>query len=225
MNDQHKYKNFISEIPSTAVEVYRMLPEGTRCEVIFNELYFPENGHKDEKYDYFPWRPTTAIEVYQMLPEGTRCEVIFNTLVMSPSPTFSHQQLLADLLAIFYLFLKDRDLGKVILSPFDVYIENYESVVQPDLMIILNKNLHLIQNNGLHGAPDIAIEILSPNRTYDTKRKRSLYEKGGVKEYFMIDPENKKTTLLTLNNAGVYEQTYEEAGLLKSGILPFNFSF
>ena len=38
MNDQHKYKNFISEIPSTAVEVYRMLPEGTRCEVIFNEL-------------------------------------------------------------------------------------------------------------------------------------------------------------------------------------------
>jgi Uma2 family endonuclease len=225
MNDQHKYKNFISEIPSTAVDVYRMLPEGTRCEVIFNELFFPDNGHKDEKYDYFPWRPTTAIEVYQMLPEGTRCEVIFNTLVMSPSPTFSHQQLLADLHAILYLFLKDQNLGKAILSPFDVYIENHDSVVQPDLIIILNENLHLIQDNGFHGAPDIAIEILSPNRAYDTKRKRALYEKGGVKEYFMIDPENKKTVLLTLNSAGVYEQTYEETGMLRSQLLQCSFSF
>jgi Uma2 family endonuclease len=202
-----------------------MLPEGTRCEVIFNELFFPENGQKDKNYDYLPWRPTTALEVYQMLPEGTRCEVIFNTLVMSPSPTFSHQQLLADLHAIFYSFLRDGNLGKAILSPFDVYIENYESVVQPDLMIVLNENLHLIRDNGLHGAPDITIEILSPNRAYDTKRKRALYEKGGVKEYFMIDPENKNTILLTLNTLGKYDQTYEKKGLLKSAILSCNINF
>jgi Uma2 family endonuclease len=225
MGEQNKYRNLIPEIPSTAVDVYRMLPEGTRCEVIFNELLFPENGHKDEKYDYFPWRPTTAIEVYEMLPEGTRCEVIFNILVMSPSPTFSHQQLLADLHAIFYSFLKDRNLGKAILSPFDVYIENYESVVQPDLMVVLNEHLHLIQDNGLHGAPDIAIEILSLNRAYDTKRKRALYEKAGVKEYFMIDPENKKTTLLTLNASGIYEQTYEAIGVINSTVLSCSLAF
>jgi len=183
MNDQHKYKNFISEIPSTAVEVYRMLPEGTRCEVIFNEL------------------------------------------IMSPSPSSLHQLLLSELNALLYFFLKDAGSGKVIPSPIDVYLENYDSVIQPDLVIILNENLHQIKVDGVYGAPDIAIEILSTNRAYDTLRKRVLYEKAGVKEYFMIDPENKKTTLLTLNASGVYEQTYEEAGVFNSKILCCSIAF
>jgi len=54
MNGQHKYKNSISEIPSTAVEIYQMLPEGTRCEVIFNELLFPPGGKKKANYEYIP---------------------------------------------------------------------------------------------------------------------------------------------------------------------------
>src|ERR1700749_4476191 len=105
MNEQHKYKNFISEIPTTAVEVYRMLPEGTRCEVIFNELS------------------------------------------MSPSPTPLHQLLLSDLHALLYFFLKDTNIGKVIPAPVDVYLESYESVVQPDLIILLNENLKQIKKD------------------------------------------------------------------------------
>ena len=77
----------------------------------------------------------------------------------------------------------------------------------------------------MYGVPAIIIEIISTNRAFDTKRKRSLYEKVGVKEYFMIDPKNKKTTLLTLNSQGVYEQTYEDTGLLKSGILSCEINF
>ncbi len=68
------------------------------------------------------------------------------------------------------------------------------------------------------------IEIVSTNRAYDMQRKRSLYEKVGVKEYFIIEPENKTTLLLTLNENGVYEQTYEETGLFNSAILPCNIS-
>jgi Uma2 family endonuclease len=183
MNDQHKYKNFISEIPSTAIEVYQMLPEGTRCEVIFNEL------------------------------------------VMSPSPSIPHQLLLSDLHVLIYNFLKEHNYGKVIPAPADVYFESLESVIQPDLLVILNENLDKIKDNGIHGAPDIVIEILSSNRRYDTRRKRELYEKASVKEYFMIDPENKKVTLLTLNSNNVYEQTYEEVGLFTSEIISCNISF
>src|ERR1700744_4439881 len=177
MNDQHKYKNIIPEVPSSAVEIYRMLPEGTRCEVIFNEL------------------------------------------IMSPSPTTTHQFLVSDLHALLYIFLKENPVGKAIISPVDVYLDNYDSVIQPDLTVILNENLDQIKLDGIYGAPTIAIEILSTNRKYDTQRKRSLYEKGGVSEYFMIDPENKLTTLLTLNAQGIYEQAYEETGLLRSAIL------
>lgn len=183
MSVQHKYKNYIPEVPSTALEIYRMLPEGTRCEVIFNEL------------------------------------------IMSPSPTTLHQLLLSDIHAALYNFLKDKGLAKVIPSPIDVYLENRDSVIQPDLVVILNKDLHQIKKDGIYGAPAIAIEILSTNRAYDTQRKRALYEKAGVKEYFMIDPENKRTTLLTLNASGVYEQSYEETGVLTSAIISCSLNF
>jgi Uma2 family endonuclease len=183
MNDQHKYKNFISEIPSTAVEVYRMLPEGTRCEVIFNEL------------------------------------------IMSPSPSKKHQLLLIKLSSLLFQFLETSKTGTLLSAPFDVYFDQDISVVQPDLFIVLNEDEQIIQENGVYGVPAIIIEIISTNRTYDTRRKRTLYEKAGVREYFMIDPKNKITTLLTLNDAGVYQQTYEEAGVFNSNLLACKISF
>jgi len=183
MSDQHKYKNVISEIPSTAVEVYQMLPEGTRCEVIFNEL------------------------------------------IMSPSPSREHQLILIKLSSLLFQFLEAQQTGTLLSAPFDVYFDPEQSVVQPDLFVVLNEDDQIMQENGVYGVPAIVIEIISTNRSYDTKRKRALYEKVGVKEYFMIDPNNNKTTLLTLTEAGVYDQTYEETGLLKSGILNCNISF
>ncbi len=183
MNDQHKYKNLISEIPSTAMEVYHMLPEGTRCEVIFNELN------------------------------------------MSPSPSREHQFILIHLTTLLFQFLNEKQTGTLLTAPFDVYFEQEQSVVQPDLFIVLNEDEQLIKKKGVYGVPAIIIEIISTNRAYDTQRKRALYEKVGVKEYFMIDPENKRTTLLTLNASGFYEQTYEKAGLLKSAILSCEIPF
>ncbi len=173
MNDQHKYKNVISEIPSTAVEVYRMLPEGTRCEVIFNEL------------------------------------------IMSPSPSREHQFLLIKLSSLLFQFIETKQIGTLLSAPFDVYFEMEQSVAQPDLFVVLSEDEQIIQKNGVHGIPALIIEVISTNRAYDTKRKRALYEKAGVKEYFMIDPENKNTILLTLNSLGKYDQTYEETGFVK----------
>ncbi|MGN6397790.1 MAG: Uma2 family endonuclease [Mucilaginibacter sp.] len=180
-------------------------------------------GHKYTKH--IPEVPETALDIYRMLPEGTRCEVIFNELIMSPSPSSQHQFLLSDLHGLLYDFLKGKNIAKAVLSPFDVYFENYVSAVQPDLIVLLNETLNKVEKDGLYGAPDIAIEILSQNKSHHTKRKRALYEKAGVKEYFMIDPENKNVTLLTLNASGFYEQTYEETGVLKSGVIDCNITF
>ena len=182
----------------------------------------------NEKHKYqqvIPEIPRTAIDIYRMLPEGTRCEVIFNELIMSPAPTAQHQLLFSDLHALLYMFLKSAGIGKVVPSPIDVYLDGMESVIQPDLIVLLNENLGMIKTDGIYGTPDVAIEILSSNRAYDTKRKRALYEKAGIKEYFMIAPENKLTTLLTLDASGVYQQTYEAAGVLKSALLACDISF
>jgi len=169
--------------------------------------------------------PRTAVDVYRMLPEGTRCEVIFNELIMLPSPSRKHQLILTKLSSLLFQFLEAQQTGTLLSAPFDIYFEQEQSVVQPDLFIVLNEDEQIMQENGVYGVPAIIIEIISTNRAFDTKRKRSLYEKVGVKEYFMIDPKNKKTTLLTLNSQGVYEQTYEDTGLLKSGILSCEINF
>lgn len=177
------------------------------------------------KYERIPDVPTSAVEIYRMLPEGTRCEVIFNELIMSPSPSSQHQFLLSDLHVLLYSFIRQKNTGKILLSPLDVYLEEYESAIQPDLMVVLNDKLDKIGKDGFYGTPDIVIEILSQNKAYDTRRKRTLYEKAGVKEYFIIDPENKQTILLTLNTSGVYEETYEAAGVLRSAILNCDLTF
>ena len=167
----------------------------------------------------FPPVPLTAVDVYNILPEGTRCEVIFNELIMSPSPSKDLQFVLIKLTTLLFQFLEVKKTGILLSAPFDVYFDNEISIVQPDLFIVLKENEHIIQKKGVFGVPDIIIEIVSSNRSYDTKRKKALYEKAGVKEYFMIDPENRETTLLTLNSAAVYEQTYEDTGVLTSDIL------
>jgi len=203
-----------------------MLPEGTRCEVIFNELVFPNRMNDQHKYkNVISEIPSTAVEVYRMLPEGTRCEVIFNELIMSPSPSREHQLVLIKLTTLLFQFLEEKQTGTLLNAPFDVYFEGEESVVQPDLFVVLNEDQEIIKKNGVHGVPSVIIEVVSTNRAYDTKRKKALYEKVGVKEYFMIDPENKKTTLLTLNASGLYEQTYEDTGLFNSNRLACSIRF
>ena len=177
MNNQPKYKNFISEIPTTAVEIYEMLPEGTRCEVIFNEL------------------------------------------IMSPSPSKKHQLLLVRLTGLLFNFLEANPIATLLSAPFDVHFNDEISVVQPDLFVVLNEDEHIVHDNGVFGVPSVIIEIISTNHTHDTKRKKTLYEKVGVREYFLIDPKTKNIKLLTLNSSGLYEQTYEAAGIFNSKIL------
>jgi len=170
--------------------------------------------------------PATAIDIYRMLPEGTRCEVIFNELRMSPSPSSEHQLLLSDLHAALYNFLKQAKTGKVIPPPMDVYLEPNLSVVQPDLLVLLNNHLDYIKTDGGYGAPDLVIEILSPNnRLHDTEKKKALYEKAGVKEYFIVDPQTKEVILFSLTQSGLYEQSYQQKNLIHSTLLNCELDF
>jgi Uma2 family endonuclease len=170
--------------------------------------------------------PATAIDIYRMLPEGTRCEVIFNELSMSPSPSSEHQLLLSDLHASLYNFLKQTKAGKVIPAPMDVYFQDNISVVQPDLLVILNESLDYIKSDGVYGAPDLIIEILSVNnKLHDTQKKKALYEKAGVKEYFIVDPESKEVVLFTLNQNKLYTQVYQQKNIIKSALLGCELQF
>ncbi len=117
--------------------------------------------------------PRSAMEVFEMLPEGTLAEVINNTIYMPPAPTFSHQVVNLDIAVELRNFMKGKDLGECVVAPIDVYLDD-KNVVQPDVLVISKANLAIIKNDKIKGVPDLVIEVLSTNRTYDLKDKKSF---------------------------------------------------
>jgi Uma2 family endonuclease len=80
-----------------------------------------------------------------------------------------------------------------------VYLDE-KNIFQPIILFIENERKHLIKERGIFGAPDLVIEILSYNRNYDLVDKKNVYEKRGVKEYWVVDPVTKWCEGFTLNN-------------------------
>ncbi|RYZ60739.1 MAG: Uma2 family endonuclease [Chitinophagaceae bacterium] len=135
--------------------------------------------------------PKTMLEVFENLPEGTLAQLINNQIYMSPSPSNSHQKVLDKVYRQLGNFVEEMQLGETRVAPFDVFL-NQKNAFQPDIIFIANQNLHNIKERGLFGAPDLVIEILSPaTRRFDKGEKKEVYERSGVKEYWMIDPADK----------------------------------
>ena len=154
--------------------------------------------------------PKTILEVWESLPEGTLCQVINNKLIMSPAPQNLHQVVLGEIFVEISLYLRKNKIGELRISPFDVQFSD-EDILQPDLLFIKNENLDSIRNNGLFGAPDIVIEILSPSTSYlDYKEKKLIYEKYCVQEYFIVDPNTKSVSSFYLKNKEYQEHETEE---------------
>jgi Uma2 family endonuclease len=170
--------------------------------------------------------PRTIMEAYKSLPEGTLAELIDGILYMSPAPSLQHQDVLGELSMLIRMHVKKNQLGKVYFCPCDVYLDDISNAVQPDLLFIAadNRNVSFLAN-GVHGAPDFVIEILSPgNANHDWKTKMSLYERFRVKEYWIVDPHSKETTGFLLKD-GIYQPLENGFGQLHSSILGQSFSF
>jgi Uma2 family endonuclease len=169
--------------------------------------------------------PRTLIEVFQMLPEGTLAELIDNQLYMSPSPKIKHQAVLNEINFQLLHHFKDNRTGMVFISPLDVYLDNDKNVVQPDLMIILNQTMHILKDDCIHGVPDMLMEILSPgHEKHDLTLKKELYERFGVKEYWIINPDNKLAMGFELKNEA-YQLIAEDTGQINSKLLQASFVF
>jgi len=142
---------------------------------------------ENEKFNY---------KLYQTWPEGERWELIEGEAFdMSPAPNTNHQRLSMKISGEIYNFLKDKPC-ELFPAPFDVRLsemenseeQDIETVVQPDIVVICDNNK--IDKKGCLGAPDLVIEILSPSTGYkDETSKLALYEKHGVKEYWIVNPE------------------------------------
>ncbi len=142
---------------------------------------------------------TWTYKDYQNLEDDKRYEIIEGELIEMPSPKFIHQEISANLIIELGNYIKKRNLGKIIAARMDVILSNINTV-QPDVLFISNENSHIIQDK-IFGSPDLLIEILSPtNPLHDKEIKYQLYQKYKIREYWIVDSDNKTFEVYTLDN-------------------------
>ena len=156
------------------------------------------------------------------LDKGERYELIYGEAYAMSAPNTRHQAILGGVFARFYNFLEGKTC-KVFPAPFDVRLfyeddESDDTVVQPDISVICdNKKLG---HEGCRGAPDLVVEILSPsNSAIEMQQKLELYRDAGVREYWVIDPENNKLTVYCFKKGTIITKTYKNTDTVAVTVL------
>lgn len=137
-----------------------------------------------------------TLEQYEALPEDVRAEVFEGIVYDMASPSEIHQTISTELTTILNNYIKSKKGPcRVFHAPFDVKLsDNPLTIVQPDLMIICDRNK--LDGKRCNGTPDFIIEITSPsNAADDYIRKLFYYKNYGVREYWIVDPRRKTVTV------------------------------
>ena len=131
------------------------------------------------------------------LPDDKRYEIIDGELYEMPGPNTDHALTVMNLIVALLPAVSVVG-ARLLTAPLDVFFPG-ANPVQPDLLVLLPDRLHLMSKRGIEGAPDLLVEILSPsNPEHDRIRKRALYARGGVREYWIVNPEAATIDLLVL---------------------------
>ncbi len=163
---------------------------------------------------------------YCSWPEERRCELIDGEIYDMNAPLRVHQEVLLEFLLIFGTFFKGKQC-KVYPAPFDVRLTHRSkndneifTVVQPDISVICDHDK--LDDKGCIGAPDLVVEILSPSSaSYDQIKKRSLYEKVGVREFWLVHPTDMLVTIQTLEGSAYgRSEVYDRSLKATSAIFP-----
>ena len=161
---------------------------------------------------------------YLLFPEdGRRHEIVDGERHVTPSPNAKHQRVSRELLLAIGNFLEQSPVGEVYDAPFDVVLSESD-VVQPDLLVVLKERSGIITDKNVRGAPDLVVEIVSETtRRTDEIIKRKLYERHGVREYWIVDPELETAKVYRLGGEGFSPAKHlsmEAGDSLASPLLP-----
>jgi Uma2 family endonuclease len=159
---------------------------------------------------------------YEGLPEGPPYhQVIEGNLLMSPSPTLYHQRIVGRLHALLFAFLARHPLGEVFVAPLDVFLTDV-NVYQPDVIFVSSERKCIISADGIEGAPDLVVEVLSPaTARLDKGSKRKVYARTGVRELWLVDPEARWIQVFDFaTDAETPVRTVGPKGMLTSELLP-----
>ncbi|MCL2878366.1 MAG: Uma2 family endonuclease [Acidobacteria bacterium] len=161
--------------------------------------------------DYLEWDTEERYELIDGVP-----------YLMSPAPTPIHQKILMELATAFFSYLADKQCI-ALAAPIDVRLNadtGDDTVVQPDILVVCDRSK--IDKRGVKGAPDLVVEILSSStRAYDSYLKLNKYLKAGVRECWIVDPEENIVRVYQKNDDGkTTMEEYAEQDTVTVGIFP-----
>jgi Uma2 family endonuclease len=135
-----------------------------------------------------PYRKLTYRDYVRFPDDGRRHELIDGEHYVTPSPILRHQKISGRLEFALQSYVRERGMGHVFHAPLDVILSDSD-VVDPDILYVSEERAAILQD-WVRGAPDLVVEILSPaTRKTDESVKRHLYDRVGVREYWIVDPE------------------------------------
>jgi Uma2 family endonuclease len=141
-------------------------------------------------------------------------------IVMSPVNTL-HARLLSFLIELFRAFAVEHDLGEVFNEPYQVRFAKRRRRRSPDILFVSSSRLNIITDQHVEGAPDLTVEIVSPqSQSRDRRDKYNDYEAAGVREYWIIDPLCQSVEAYALSKNKKYAVIHDENGAIPSTVLP-----
>ena len=157
--------------------------------------------------------------------DGKRHEIIDGVHYVTLAPNRRHQQLLGRLhFSVADHLRANPSQGEVYFAPFDVVASHWD-IVEPDLLLIAGDQLDILNDKNVRGAPALVVEILSPGtRKRDRDLKRLLYERSGVREYWLVDPDRKVVRVFRREASDAFGTASDygasERSILITAILP-----
>jgi Uma2 family endonuclease len=155
--------------------------------------------------------------------DGNRYELIEGELLVSRAPGIPHQLVLFRLQGKFFQYLEENPIGRMVPGPGAVF-SDFDAVI-PDLVFVTNERWEqIVEGTRFVAAPDLVIEIVSPgreNRRRDVDLKRRLYGRYGVREYWIVDPEDQSVGVYELNGANLeLVNVFKDDSKIHSAVLP-----
>ena len=166
----------------------------------------------------------TYEDFLQFPDDGRRHELIDGEHYVTPSPNTRHQRISGRLYLLIGNWLQEHPVGQLFYAPFDVVFSNID-VVEPDLLYMSNERAaEVLTEEHVRGVPELVIEIASPGtRRRDETLKRRLYERSGVTEYWVVDPDVDVVRAYRLSGEGFgrpVELSAEAGDVLTTALLP-----
>ena len=161
---------------------------------------------------------------YNRLPEGAKYQLIEGEIIDMPSPTKKHQEILMEIAFQLKPLANQKEQFHVMIAPMDVHLDE-ENIYQPDIFLYATERAELMQEHGFQGAPDVVIEVSSKGTVFfDYNKKFRNYEKAGVREYFIVEPEDKAVYRFDLTE-GNFKEQFLGYGKITSLIFHFDITF